>query len=40
MPTSLADQRAFINIKFSENVPGGLADATIEFDFYCRPLFW
>jgi hypothetical protein len=29
----LANQRTFINIKFNENVPGALADATIEFDF-------
>ena len=28
--------RAFINIKFNENVPGGLADPTIEFDFCYR----
>ena len=33
IPISLANQRAFINIKFSENVPVALADATIEFDF-------
>ena len=40
MPTSLANQRAFINIKFNESVPGGLADAAIEFDLCYRPLFW
>src|SRR5450631_2493601 len=33
IPTSLGNQRAFINIKFSENVPEALAGATIEFDF-------
>jgi hypothetical protein len=33
IPTSLGNQRAFINIKFSENVPVALAGATIEFDF-------
>jgi hypothetical protein len=40
IPTSLANKRAFINIKFSENVPVALADATIEFDFCYQPLFW
>jgi hypothetical protein len=39
IPTFLANQRAFINIKFSENVPGALADATIEFDFYMDHYF-
>jgi hypothetical protein len=39
IPTSLANQRAFINIKFSENVPVALADATIEFDFYMDHYF-
>ena len=33
IPTSLGNERAFINIKFSENVPVALAGATIEFDF-------
>jgi hypothetical protein len=33
IPTSLANQRAFINIKFNENVPVALADATSNSTF-------
>ena len=32
--------RAFINIKFNENVPVALAEPTNEFDFLLSATFW